>query len=171
MFSLNLCKDSDQTWFCHSLTFARSLGRYWKPRASPSVFNTSLGTLRMLVNGKSCLIPILVSYGKISKNAIFLSDVEIFNQIINFSSSKVVTMPVSGLFRRYATFYDHLIWNPDVFMIYCELNEILPQTWRGLRHCTVNSMSPCYHTLKLNVKFRMTTISRLVSVHIPVHRC
>ena len=28
-------------------------------RASPSVFNTSLGTLRMLMNGKSCLIPIL----------------------------------------------------------------------------------------------------------------
>ena len=29
-----------------------------KPRASPSVFNTSLSTLRMLMNGKSCLIPL-----------------------------------------------------------------------------------------------------------------
>ena len=28
-----------------------------EPRASPSVFNTSLGTLQMLMNGKSCLIP------------------------------------------------------------------------------------------------------------------
>ena len=27
--------------------------------ASPSVFNTSLGTLRMLMNGKSCFIPLL----------------------------------------------------------------------------------------------------------------
>ena len=27
--------------------------------ASPSVFNTSLGTLQMLMNGKSCLIPLL----------------------------------------------------------------------------------------------------------------
>ena len=26
---------------------------------SPSIFNTSLGTLGMLMNGKSCLIPIL----------------------------------------------------------------------------------------------------------------
>ena len=26
----------------------------------PSVFNTSLGTLRMLMNGKSCLIPLLL---------------------------------------------------------------------------------------------------------------
>ena len=30
-----------------------------KPLATPSVFNTSLGTLRMLMNGKSCLIPLL----------------------------------------------------------------------------------------------------------------
>ena len=28
--------------------------------ASPSVFNTSLGTMQMLMNGKSCLIPLLV---------------------------------------------------------------------------------------------------------------
>ena len=55
---MNLCNNSDQTWFCHSLTFARSLGRRWKTPASPSVFNTSLGTLWMLMNGKSCLIPI-----------------------------------------------------------------------------------------------------------------
>ena len=34
-----------------------------KPRASPSVFNTSLGTLQKLMNGKSCLIPLSqVSY-------------------------------------------------------------------------------------------------------------
>ena len=26
MFPLNLCNNRDQTWFCHSLTFARSLG-------------------------------------------------------------------------------------------------------------------------------------------------
>ena len=36
-----------------------SLWRCWKPRALPTVFNTSLGTLRMLMNGKSCLIPIM----------------------------------------------------------------------------------------------------------------
>ena len=36
----------------------------WKPRASPSVFNTSLGTLQMLMNGKSCLIP-LINIGEI----------------------------------------------------------------------------------------------------------
>ena len=30
-----------------------------KPRASPSVFNNALGTLRMLMNGISCLIPLL----------------------------------------------------------------------------------------------------------------
>ena len=35
--------------------FARSLGK-------ASVFNTSLGTLQILMNGKSCLIPILVPY-------------------------------------------------------------------------------------------------------------
>ena len=42
--------------------FARSLLKCWKPRASPSVFNTSLGTLRMLMNGKSCLIPLLQGF-------------------------------------------------------------------------------------------------------------
>ena len=35
MISLNLCNNGDQTWFCLSLTFTRSLGRCWKPRASP----------------------------------------------------------------------------------------------------------------------------------------
>ena len=61
VFSLNLCNNSDQTCFFQSFTFARSLGRCWKPRASPSVFNTCLGTLRMLMNGKSCLIPISIA--------------------------------------------------------------------------------------------------------------
>ena len=40
-FSLNLCNNSDQTWFSNTLTFARSLGRCWKPQP---VFNISLGT-------------------------------------------------------------------------------------------------------------------------------
>ena len=34
----------------------------WGPRASPSVFSTSLGTLRMLMDGKSCLIPLLFTF-------------------------------------------------------------------------------------------------------------
>ena len=36
----------------HSLTFARSRGRCWKPRAKPEVFNILQGTLRMLTNYK-----------------------------------------------------------------------------------------------------------------------
>ena len=36
-----LCNNSDQKWFLNALTFARSLGRCWKPRPSASVFNTS----------------------------------------------------------------------------------------------------------------------------------
>ena len=36
----------------HSLTFARSRGRCWKPRANPEVFNISRGTLWMLMNDK-----------------------------------------------------------------------------------------------------------------------
>ena len=46
--------------FFNALTFARSLGRYWKPRPSASVFNTSHGTWRMLMHVKLCLIPIFV---------------------------------------------------------------------------------------------------------------
>ena len=52
---------SDRTWFFNALTFARSLGRCWKPWPPASVFNTSLGTWRMLVDEKNCLIPILTS--------------------------------------------------------------------------------------------------------------
>ena len=44
----------------NALTFAKSLGRCWKPRAPASVFNTSLGTWRTLMPKKPCLIPILV---------------------------------------------------------------------------------------------------------------
>ena len=54
-----LCNNSDRTWFFNALTFARSLGRCWKPRPPASVFNTSLGTWRMLMHEKPCLIPIL----------------------------------------------------------------------------------------------------------------
>ena len=38
-----LCNHSDRTWFFNALTFARSLGRCWKPRppASASVFMQS----------------------------------------------------------------------------------------------------------------------------------
>ena len=39
----------------------------WKPRVSPSFFNTSLETLRMLMNRKSCLIPLLL-YGTKSRD-------------------------------------------------------------------------------------------------------
>ena len=58
-FSLNLCNNSDQTWFSNTLTFARSLGRCWKPRPMASVFNISLGTWQTLMHGIPCLIPIL----------------------------------------------------------------------------------------------------------------
>ena len=54
-----LCNNSDQTWFFNALTFARSLGRCWKPRPPASVFSTSLGTWRMLMHAKPCLIPIV----------------------------------------------------------------------------------------------------------------
>ena len=39
-----LCNNSDRTWFFNALTFARSLGRCWKPWPPASVFNTPLGT-------------------------------------------------------------------------------------------------------------------------------
>ena len=51
---LNLCNNSDQTWFCNALTFSRSLGS-----CSASVFNISLGTWQTLMHGKPCLIPIM----------------------------------------------------------------------------------------------------------------
>ena len=54
-----LCINSDWTWFFNGLTFARSLRRCWKPRPSASVFNTSHGTLRMLMHRKPCLITII----------------------------------------------------------------------------------------------------------------
>ena len=53
-----LCNNSDRTWFFNALTFARSLGRCWKPRPAASVFNISHGTWRMLMHEKQCLIPI-----------------------------------------------------------------------------------------------------------------
>ena len=53
-----LCNNSDRTRFSNALTFARSLGRCWKPRPLVSVFNTSHGTWRMLMHKKTCLIPI-----------------------------------------------------------------------------------------------------------------
>ena len=59
--SLNLCNNSDQTWFSNTLTFARSFQRCWKPRPTASVFNISLGTWQTLMHGKSCLIPITKS--------------------------------------------------------------------------------------------------------------
>ena len=37
----------------HELTFTRSLGRCWKPRTQAAVFNTSLGTWRMLMHWKT----------------------------------------------------------------------------------------------------------------------
>ena len=54
-----LCNNIDWTWFFNTLTFARSLGRCWKPRPAASVLNTSQGTWRMLMHEKPCLIPIL----------------------------------------------------------------------------------------------------------------
>ena len=50
MFSVFSCNNSDQTWFFNALTFARSLGRCWKPWPPASVFNISLGTWRMLMH-------------------------------------------------------------------------------------------------------------------------
>ena len=37
----------------HALTFARSLGRCWKPRPKAAVFNTSQGTWRILMHWKT----------------------------------------------------------------------------------------------------------------------
>ena len=54
-----LWNSSNWTWFFNVLTFARSLGRCWKPRPPASVFNNSLGTWRMFMHEKPCLIPIL----------------------------------------------------------------------------------------------------------------
>ena len=53
-----LCNNSDRAWFFNALTFARSLGRCWKPRPPASVFNTSHGTCLVLMHEKPCLIPI-----------------------------------------------------------------------------------------------------------------
>ena len=53
------CINKDQTWFFNAVTFARSLGRCWKPWPLALVFNTSLGTWWMLMHEKPCLIPIL----------------------------------------------------------------------------------------------------------------
>ena len=54
-----LCNNSNQTWFFNALTFARSLGRCWKPRPLASVFNTSHRIWRMLMHEKPCLIPVV----------------------------------------------------------------------------------------------------------------
>ena len=54
-----LCNNSDRTWFFNALTFARSLGKCWKPQLSASVSNTSHGTWRMLMHETPCLIPIM----------------------------------------------------------------------------------------------------------------
>ena len=37
------------------------------PSATPSVFNTFLGTLRMLMNGKSCMTPLSEKQDKVYK--------------------------------------------------------------------------------------------------------
>ena len=58
-----LCNNGDGTWFFNALTFARSLGRCWKPRPSALVFNTSHWTWRMLMHEKPCLFPILCLTG------------------------------------------------------------------------------------------------------------
>ena len=53
-----LCNNNDRTKFYNALiTFVKSLRRCWKPPAS-SVFNIFLGTWRMLMHEKPCLIPI-----------------------------------------------------------------------------------------------------------------
>ena len=54
-----LCNNNDRTWFFNALAFARFLGRCRKPRPPASVFNTSLGTWRILMHDKPCLIPII----------------------------------------------------------------------------------------------------------------
>ena len=42
-----------RTCFFHTLTFARSRGRCWKPRPKAAVFNTSQGTWWMLMHWKT----------------------------------------------------------------------------------------------------------------------
>ena len=57
---LNLCNNSDQNMILSFINICKVTREGLKPRASPSVFNTSLGTLQILMNGKSCLIPLLM---------------------------------------------------------------------------------------------------------------
>ena len=45
---------SDRTWFFNVLTFARSLGRCWKPWPLTLVFSTSHRTWQMLMHEKPC---------------------------------------------------------------------------------------------------------------------
>ena len=61
MFSVFM-HNNNRTWFFNALTFARSLGRCWKPRPSASVFNTSQGTWWMLMHEKPGLIPIVIVF-------------------------------------------------------------------------------------------------------------
>ena len=58
--------------FFNALTFARSLGRCWKPRPSASVFDTSHGTWRMLMHEKPCLIPILSIFSFDDENLMWI---------------------------------------------------------------------------------------------------
>ena len=56
-----LCNNSDRTFFFNVLTFARSLGGVESRGLRPRFFYTSLGTWRMLMHEKTCLIPIILS--------------------------------------------------------------------------------------------------------------
>ena len=54
---LNLCNNRNQTLFSNALTFARSQGRFWKPRPKAEVFNNSRGTWQTLMHWKTVLDP------------------------------------------------------------------------------------------------------------------
>ena len=56
MFSVFMQKYRSNMFF-NTLTFAKSLGRCWKPRPSASVFNTSHGTWWILMHEKNMFDP------------------------------------------------------------------------------------------------------------------
>ena len=64
-----------------------------KPRDSPSVLNTYLETLRMLMNGKSCLIPLLLHTTTLRKHYSVPNEVsfEFVRCVITFKILKTIS--------------------------------------------------------------------------------
>ena len=109
--SLKLCNNSDQTLFSNTLTFARSLGSYRKPRPSASVFNTSLGSWQTLMHKKPCLILIVLEvYHKPNYFVYIYSSVECsiacytnaIGQCTSTGLARVVDLNANKVSTRYA---------------------------------------------------------------------